>query len=119
MVIGGGDVDPTSAKNSPEKTHGSDKLGGESSRSRSKQIPEKDEGKAGPGGDRDKDLEYGSLGISIANCGRNRRKPFLWVALPAPSVPDFEMSTARARNAFRSASGASYVVFVFHDLMEV
>lgn len=81
MIIGGGDVDPSSAKDGSNQTDGANKLWSKRAGLRGEQVPESDKGEAGASGDGDKELEEGTLGVAIANGGGYRREPLLGVAL--------------------------------------
>lgn len=81
MVIGRGDICPSTASQSAEDTDTSHDLWQRRVRSRSKDIPQEDEDEPRARGDGDKDLEEGAFGVSIANSCRYGGEPFIGVAI--------------------------------------
>lgn len=91
MVISGGDIRPTTARQSPENAHTGNQFRQRGIGTRGEDVPQEDQGKPGTGGDGNKNLEEGPFGVSIANCRGHGGEPFIGVA----------------------------VVFILHDLVEV
>jgi hypothetical protein len=67
VVIGRGNVDPSSAENSPHQAHGSNKLRRRGARPCREKIPQTDKRKTRPGCDRNEDLENRTFGIAVSD----------------------------------------------------
>ena len=81
MVIGGGDIGPTTTGQGSENTDTSHDLRQGRVGTRCQHVPQEDEEETRTGGNGDEDLEERALGVSITNCGRDRGKPFIGVAV--------------------------------------
>lgn len=81
VVIGRGNIGPSTASQSSEDSHTSNDLRQGRIGTRGQHVPQENESEARAGGDGNKDLEEGSFGVSIANCCGDGGKPFIGVAV--------------------------------------
>ena len=81
VVVGGGDIGPTSTGQSAEDTDTSNNLRQGVVRARTEDVPQENEKEARTGSDSNEDHEERALGVAIANGGGHGGEPFVGVAV--------------------------------------